>query len=290
MTNGPSGSTTSISLQGSKHWDIGERSAFDLRMGYAYTDAKVGNPVNSSTDTSSFEEVAVSVINDVKLGPAVWANKHNIVVGATFKHFFWDDNATTIGIFFRTYSGNPFSYTYDNNTPTLVFGDSDNEERNLFYVPTGPNDPLVDFSKMDSQGTTQDFFDWMDRKGLSKYAGKISPKNGFEQPWNTDMDIRMSQEIPLPRYNHRLVFFFDIENFLNLFSDSANLQKYYSTGDVQEGLPVLDAALSDDGSQYIYSNFNPGGGNSASTNYNPTFYDVDDSVWRMQIGLRYEFN
>jgi len=290
MTNGPSGSTTSISIQGSKSWDIGEKTSFDLRLGYAYTNAKVGNPVNSSTDTSSFEEVAVAVINDVKKGPAVWGNKNNIVLGATFKHFFWDDNATTIGIFFRTYSGNPFSYTYDNNTPTTVFGDSDNEERNLFYVPTGPNDPLVDFSTLDAQGTTQDFFDWMERKGLSKYAGKISPKNGFEQPWNTDMDIRMSQEIPLPRYNHRLVFFFDIENFLNLFSDSNNLQKYYSMGDIQEGLPILDAALSDDGSQYIYSNFAPGGSKSSAPNYNPTFYDVDDSVWRIQLGLRYEFN
>jgi len=290
MTNGPSGSTTSISLQGAKSWDIGTKSSFDLRLGYAYTDAKVGNPVNSSTDTSSFEEVAVSVINDVKIGPAVWSNKHNLVAGLTFKHFFWDEAATTIGIFIRSRSGSPFSYTYDNNTPTGVFGDSDNEERNLFYVPTGPNDPLVDFSVLDAQGTTQAFFEWMDRKGLSKEAGKISSKNGYEEPWNTDMDIRMSQEIPLPKYNHRLVFFFDIENFLNLFSDGSNLQKYYSMGDVQEGLPVLDAALSDDGSQYIYSNFNPGGSSSSPPNYNPTFYDVDDSVWRIQLGLRYEFN
>jgi len=190
----------------------------------------------------------------------------------------------------RTYSGGPISYVYDNNTPTLVFGDSDNEERNLFYVPTGPNDPLVDFSKMDEQGTTQDFFDWMERKGLDKYAGEISPKNGFEQPWNTDMDIRISQEIPLPKYNHHLVFFFDIENVLNLFSDSDGLQRYWSSGDVQEGLPILDAALSSDGSQYIYSNFNPGGNNTRAPNYNPKFYDVDDSVWRIQLGIRYEFN
>ena len=278
MTNGVSGSTTSISLQGSKSWAFGKTSSFDLRLGYAYTDAEVGNPVNSSTDTSSFEEVAVSVINDVKLGPAVWANQHNIVVGMTFRTFFMENSATTLGLFVRSRSGRPFSYTYDNNTPTGVFGDSDNEERNLFYVPTGPNDPLVDFSAMDAQGTTQDFFDWMERKGLNKYAGEISPKNGFEQPWNTDMDIRFSQEIPLPRYNHRLVFFFDIENFLNLFSDSDNLQKYYATGDVQEGLPVLDAALSDDGTQFIYSNFAPGGSKAGPPNYNPIFYDVDDSV------------
>ena len=100
----------------------------------------------------------------------------------------------------------------------------------------------------------------------------------------------MSQEIPLPKYNHRLVFFFDIENFLNLFSDKNNLQRYYSTGDVQEGLPILDATLSDDGSQFIYSGFAPGGSKASAPNYNPKFYDVDDSVWRIQLGLRYEFN
>jgi hypothetical protein len=171
-----------------------------------------------------------------------------------------------------------------------VFGDTDAEERNLFYVPTGPDDPLVDFSALDAQGTTQAFFDWMERKGLNKYAGEISPKNGFEEPWNTDMDIRMSQEIPLPKFNHRLLFFFDVENFLNLFSDGNNLQKFYSKGDVQEGLPILNATLSADGTQYIYSGFAPGGNRAGPPNYNPTFYDVDDSVWRIQLGLRYEFN
>ena len=293
MTNGVSGSTTSISVQGGKSFFFGDKTSLDLRLGYAYTDAKVGNPVNSSTDTSSFEEVAVAVINDVKTGPAVWANKHNFVVGATFKHNFFEDHPTSIGIFLRSRSGNPISYTYDNNTPTSVFGDSDNEERNLFYVPTGPDDPLVDFSRMDEQGTTQDFFDWMKRKGLDKYAGKISPKNGFEQPWNTDLDIRISQDIPLPgigNNDHRLRFFFDIENVLNLLSDSSGLQKFYQSGDVQEGLPVLDAALSDDGSQYIYSNFAPGGNKAGPPTYNPIFFDVDDSVWRIQLGIRYIFN
>ncbi len=59
---------------------------------------------------------------------------------------------------------------------------------------------------------------------------------------------------------------------------------------MQPYLPVLDAALSDDGSQFIYSNFAPGGTKSSAPNYNPKFYDVDDSVWRIQLGLRYEFN
>ena len=204
-----------------------------------------------------------------------------------------EDHPTSIGVFYRWRTGRPFSYTYDNNTPTTLFGDSDNEERNLFYVPSGPNDPIVDLTRLAEQGTIDAFFDFLQRKGLNKYAGQIIPKNAFNYPSNTDVDIRITQDIPLPgigNYGHRLTFYFDIENFMNLLSDSSNLQKFYSSGDVAEGLPLLDAALSDDGSQFVYSNFNPGGGRSVEPKFNPIFFDVDDSVWRVQIGLRYTFN
>jgi hypothetical protein len=287
LTNGVSGSTTSVSLQLSKLFELGSKTSMDLRLGYAYTDSEVGNPVNSSTATSGYEEVATAVINNNQLGPAVYANKHNFVLRALFDHYFFENNPTSIGLFFRRRSGNPFSFTYDNNTPTTLFGDSDNEERNLFYVPTGPTDPLVDFSSLDAAGTTQDFFNFLDATGLSRYAGTISPKNAFNEPWTSDLDVRIAQDIPLPWADHSFKVFLDIENILNLFSDSNNIQRYADIGDIQEGVPVLDAAFN--GTQYVYSNFNPGNGNSAPT-YNITNQrDVDDSVWRIQLGFRYQF-
>ena len=289
MTNGPEGSTTSISLQFGKLIDFSARTSLDLRFGYAYTDAEVGNGINSSTQTSSFEEVAVAVINDVKLGPAMWANEHNFVLQGTLKHFFMEAHPTSFTFFLRRRSGRPFSYVYDNNTPTTVFGDSDNEERNLFYVPTGMSDPLVDFSGMSMQETT-DFFDFLERSGLNSFAGSVSPKNEFDQPWATDLDIRIQQDIPLPWADHSFKVFLDIENVLNIFSDSNNVNKFISQGDVEEAVPVLDAALSADGSQYIYTNFNPGGGNSSGFGFNPVnVRDVDDSVYRIQLGVRYSF-
>jgi hypothetical protein len=75
-----------------------------------------------------------------------------------------------------------------------------------------------------------------------------------------------------------------------MFSDSNNVNKYISQGDVEEAVPVLDALLSADGSQYRYFNFNPGGGNSSSFGFNPVnVRDVDDSVYRIQLGIRYSF-
>jgi len=287
LTNGPSGTTDTFSIQLAKLFDFSDSTSMNFQFGYAYTDAQIANPVNSSTATSGFEEVATARINNNTLGPAQYANKHNYVLGLDFKHYFFDNNPTSVGIFMRRRSGRPFTYSYDNNTPTGVFGDSDNEERNLFYVPTGPSDPNVDMTSLVNAGTLGDFMDFLDNSGLNKYAGKISPKNGFNESWTTDLDVRISQHIPLPGANHSLQVFMDFENILNMFDDDLNVQRYADNGDVGEAVPILDAALSADGSQYIYSNFNPGG--SKPDDFNPVTIDVDDTVWRLQVGFKYNF-
>lgn len=288
MTNGVEGSTSSISIQLAKTFDISDRTSFDFNFGYAYLDAEIGNPVNSSTATSAFEEVATAVINDVQTGPAVWATEHNFVIRGRFQTYFIEDNPTSIAFFLQRRSGRPFSYVYDNNTPTTLFGDSDNEERNLIYVPTGPTDPLVDFSSLDAAGTTQAFFDFLDQSGLSAFAGGIAGKNAFNQPWSTDLDLRIQQDIPVWR-DHSVQVFLDIENVLNLFSDDENVHRFVDLGDVQEGVPVLDAALNAAGTQFVLSNFNPGGGNTAPSFSPLNQRDVDDSVYRIQLGIRYSF-
>jgi hypothetical protein len=287
LTNGVSGETHSFSLQANRSFDFSVNTALDVRFGYAYTDATIGNPINSSTATSGFEEVATAVINNNRLAPAQYAEEHNFVLSLNFEHYWTDGAPLQAGVFIRRRSGRPFSYAYDNNTPTTVFGDSDNEERNLFYVPTGPTDPLVDISSLVAAGTDADFFAFLNESGLNQYAGGIAGRNSFQQDWATDVDLRLQQDITLPgNFDHKLKLFFDIENLLNLFGDSNNINRFADNGDVNEAVPVLDAALSADRSQFIYSNFNPGNGNNIGI---PTTIDVDDTVWRIQAGIRYEF-
>ena len=109
----------------------------------------------------------------------------------------------------------------------------------------------------------------------------------IEQSWTTDLDIRFQQDVPLPGLNHRLKIFIDLENVLNWFGDTKNVQQYKDGGDVGEAIPILDAALINGGTQYAYSNFNPGG--SKPSDFNPVIRDVDDSVWRLQLGFKYMF-
>jgi hypothetical protein len=282
MTNGVEGSTKSFSVQFAKDFEFSDKTSLDLGLGYAWLDAEVGNPVNSSTAGSSYEEVAKFTINNNTLGPALWANEHNIVLRAKFKHYFFDDHATSVGLFFQRRSGRPFSYTYEDDTVEEYFGDSDDEESILIYVPTGPSDPLMDFSGL-SQGDVDALFAFLDESGLSAYAGGIAPKNEFNSPWSTDLDIRIQQDLPIFK-DHSLQVFLDIENALNLFSDSNNVKRYADTGDIQEGVRVFEVNERDpvalaNTSQYVINR----------VYFEGTNRDVDDSVYRIQLGIRYKF-
>lgn len=291
--NGPNGGSTSVSILLNKTVDyelFGRPAVFDLSIGYAFTAAKNVNPGQGSTATSNFEEVALTNINNPELGPSQFANKHTLTLSANFRHQFVGDFWTKLSVFFSARSGRPFSYVFDNNTATVTFGDSDNEERNLLYVPTGPNDPIVDFSQMPTADVTA-FFEFLDRTGLSKFAGQISPRNGFRDDWFKNLDLRISQELPTPWKGHRIEVFMDFENFLNFLNDSSNIFRRHDRGDVAEGVPVLDAFLSADGSQFIYRSFSPGGGKSfANTGFNANDrVSTNATIWAVQIGIRYKF-
>ena len=288
---GENGGSTAFSVILNKGWDyvtpwVGKDGSVDLTVGYAFSNSKDVNPTTSSTATSNFEEVAVANINDPVLSPTQFFNDHNVTAALRIRQNFVAELATSFNFFFSARSGRRFSYAYDNNTPTTLFGDSDNEERNLFYVPTGPNDPLVQFSSNVDQAA---FFQFLEDTGLNEFAGQISPRNAFKNPWFIDLDFRFQQELPGVRKQDRAFFYVDIENLPNLITDEANIFRDHDNGDVGEAVPVLDAALSADGSQYIYSNFNPGGSNFDPARGVFSDFDVDDSVWAIQFGVRYEF-
>lgn len=278
MTNGVEGSTDSFAIQFAKDFDFSDRTSLNFNLGYAWLDAKVGNPVNSSTAGSSYEEVATRDLNNIKLGPALWANEHNIVLRATLRHEWADGWPFSVGMFFQRRSGRPFSYTYEDDTVEGLFGDSDDEERVLIYVPTGPTDPNMDFSQLD-QGEINELFAFLQRSGLSKYAGGIAPKNGFNSSWSSDLDIRFQQDIPLPWRENNLQVFLDIENALNLFfGDTQNIKRYANTGDIQEGVRVLQL---DRGNTDFYE--------VERVYFEGNNRDVDDSIYRIQLGVRYSF-
>ena len=207
---------------------------------------------------------------------------------ATFRHEWADGYPFRVGMFFQRSSGRPFSYAYEDDTVEEWWGDSDDEARVLVHAPTDAGDSLYDFSGLDPDDVT-DLFAFLDRTGLSKYAGGIAPRNAFNSPWSSDLDIRIEQDFPLCS-DHSLKVYFDIENALDLFTSSCNIKRYAHVDDVEEAARLFEISQSNrsdptapinNTDQFEITNWYEEG-----HNWNR---DVDDSVYRIQLGVRYRF-
>ncbi len=276
LTNGSGGRTHNIALALNKGWyDIGG-SGFDFEttIGYSYTNAEEVHPVTSSVPTSNFGNVSVDDFNNPTVATANDEIPHNAVFRGTLTKAFFGDYETKLNLFASIRSGRPFSYTFDTGgSNNNLFGDSrEREDRSLFYVPL-ENDPLVVFG---DGFDTAAFNAFLASSGLDSFRGQIAPRNAFNSSTFTDLDIRLSQELPGFFSDDRITLFFDIENFLNLIDSGANQLTQIG---FEFNNPIVDASINDNG-QFSFDNFDGPASERLTSSA---------SLWRMQIGLRYDF-
>ena len=99
------------------------------------------------------------------------------------------------------------------------------------------------------------------------------------------MAIRISQELPGPGSwlgitEDRFELFADIDNFLNMLDSSWNTFKTRGAFGDGQVVDLVDLDGIDAQGRYIISGFNPDIDQNVSSSA---------SVWRIQIGARYEF-
>lgn len=266
---------TSLSFVLSQAYDFG----IDWSFAYAWTDSKEATPMTSSVAFSNYISIAVSDPENPGRGISNYEIEHRFVARLGWTHAFFGDYNTRVNLLFTRNSGRPFSYTMDQDFQVAgLFGSSDS--RSLLYVPTGPSDPNVIFDPgFDQQG----FFDYAAAAGLTKYGGGIAPRNEFNAPWWSKMDLRVSQDIPGFSENHYAQVFFIIENLTNLLNDDWGV--YY-----EQSFPrtraIAEVELNDNGTpadftddRYEFLSFFP---LSSSRVTSP-------SLWSMRLGFSYNF-
>jgi len=113
---------------------------------------------------------------------------------------------TTASLYYEGRTGNPFSYVYANDVNNDGVASND-----LIYVPNGASDPNVDYSGLSAQQQA-DFLAFLQRSGLAKYAGSHAPRNAFTQPWINQLDLRITQRLPIYQ-PVEVELFFDFVNF-----------------------------------------------------------------------------
>ena len=172
----------------------------------------------------------------------------------------------------------------------IYSGDINNDgtfSNDLLYVPTDAEIDLMPFTTLiDVNGVSQNaaaqraaFKQFIAQdEYLSELRGQYTEKYGGETPWNTQVDLRILQDLIVSAKNKQtLQFSVDVINLGNLISSKWGVVEYATTSGYYQPLSV---SYNSNAPTY---QFDP----SQKT----TFIESPDlqSRWQIQLGLRFIF-
>ena len=271
---GRDGFTFTTSIQAAKVFEWGNAWSLNIGGGYSYNDSEIANAGTSFTASTSFRSVTARDIVNPPVGISLRNTRQNFTLQGTLSNEFIDGHDTSITAFWQIREGNELSAVFNGGNFTTGIGDTGGRARNLLYIPTGINDPIVNFA---SGFDTSAFFTWVNGENLP--LGQVLEKGGLHEDWQSDLDIRIQQEIPLFFGDAKAKIFLDIENVLNLLNDSNGSKRYYIPTDIAPAVGVVSASVDPATGVYTYEQFTP-----------PLEApDSIDTLYRIQFGIRGEF-
>lgn len=282
LTNSSKGHQYSLSAQLQK--TFGKNSYANIT--YSYGEAK---DVNSGTSSQASSNFGYNPIGNYPNDPELaWSNydiRHRLGAAVSLSFDFIKNAPTSIGLFYSSRSGRPYSTTYN-------YSDANGDRssgNDLVYVPGGAGDVLFTDSRgniladQDSMWAAFNAFISGDA-GLNGARGSIIGRNASREPWYHSLDMRIAQDIPIPGLrDNRLQISLDIVNVLNLLDKDWGILYYVSNQNMTPwAYKGIDGAT---GKEKIY--FTP----PSSTEKNARFSISSlASRWQMQFGIRYSFN
>ncbi len=278
MTNSElDGSKVIFTTALSKEWDNG------ISVSTSYTNQNIedSQPGSSSRNQSNYKHNVGINRNQEMSTTGHYEQEHSFKVTFGYNTELFEGYNTQVNMFFERASGRPYSYTmslYQDGD----FGDNEEFYSNgayLAYIPSGPNDPNVDW------GYSNNDIGWDELSGVLASAGIdacgcVLDRNTARQPWVTKMDLSVKQEIPGFYEDHKGQVYLTIFNFANLLNDDWGVEKRKSFSSTN--LYDFDG-LSDDGKYQIRRLFN------GYDDRNYDFADLTSSAWRIKMGVRYTF-
>jgi len=274
-----------------KSWSSG----LSFSASYTHQNVKDQAPATSSTAGSNYSNGAFVDPNIVSYGTSNDQVEHFFKYSLAYEHAFFGDYKTSIALFGETRSGHPFSYTFQDfgGTRSSVFGTtgvssatSTAGNRYLLYVPTGPSDPLVSYN---STATRDAFETFINASGLSKYRGKVAPRNAFKSKWFTRFDLHLSQEVPTGLGDSRVTLFADVENFTNFINKNWGQQREYvfpyNAAVISVKCVAAAGAAAQGCATYRYSPVN----NAATFTAPVDQVYTNQSLYSIRVGARFSF-
>lgn len=271
------GNSLLFAVTANKNWetDFGD---FDLFLSYTHADVNDIGQGTSSTATSNYSDTPRFDFQNPTVGTSNFQVEHSFKLRASWEKEFIEDYATKVSLFATRRSGQPYSYTFATDTINDVFGIREGRADDagaLFYVPTGPNDPLFSSASFDEDAALQAaFFDYINSSELAQYRGSIAPRNGDNSRWTTIANLKIEQELPGVMAGHKSSVFVTLQNFGNMLdSDWGVIER------VRYEYEQAVASASIVNGQYVYD--------SLDTTLNQEI--LTNSLWSAQFGIKYKF-
>ena len=270
LTNTSQGDATNLIFKLEKPY--GEYPIWGV-VSYTWGESNVINDGTSSQASSNWRYTESFDPNNVGISPSDYEVAHRGMINLNYefsRHTRW---STVLSVFWNRQSGKPYSNIYAWNGSASINEDYQTGN-DLIYVPTGADDVVI------TNGTWDQLSDYFDRVGLSKYAGSVAPRNVTYQPYITQTDLAIRQNIPIPG-NTSLQVSLDIFNFWNMIDSESGLVQYVNFGTVT---PVAYDGVTDDGKP-IYELLN------VVTDPDTDIFQYNDlrSRWRARLGVRWSF-
>ncbi|MDP3855014.1 TonB-dependent receptor [Phenylobacterium sp.] len=300
------GGSESYALTIAKSWNEGFLEGLGGRFVYTHTESEDANPMTSSIAFSSYTRFATVDAQRPSSERSDYEIRDRFAVDVSYARKFFGDNKTSLRLFAQQRTGLPFSYTFansrsgnfDNDFGQAVSSYSGRQASSnaLLYVPqaaggsvTATSDPRVTYGPGFNVAAFNTF---LQQSGLIGYAGSIVPRNAFDNPDVTTVDLRLSQELPAFFPNGaKLLVYMDVENLGNLLNDEWGVTEQY---DFYRGVPVVNVqcgaggapACAAPGAVYTYSGTGVGG---AFQNPVKPFLRSENSLWQVKVGVKYKF-
>ena len=273
ITNGPGASSDSITLSLDKEFDNG----VSVFASYTGLDAENAWNGTSSQLSSNLEYNPRVDLMNVSVGKTPWAIENRFVAGLNYTANWFNNAPTSFSLFYKAYSGKRFSYGFDG------LYDGYDDGNTLLYIPTA-GDANVVYSGV----TEGEVLQAVSHLGT---AGQHLDANSGSLPYTRQLDLRISQEIPLPALrlgassgdrnlgigsdSHKILVYFDLLNVMNFINEDKG-QSYFQSQGMRR---VLNSGGLDSDGRIIITGVNTSGAS----------IDSYASRYRMQLGFVYKF-
>ncbi len=283
IDNTSDGWNLNVTAQLRKLFDFG----LSTSLSYSFTEARNKHKTTEIASVLFQENPVQGDPNRPELSFAEFGQRHRIVGGANYRHQWSNNLATSFGLFLEVAEGNAF-LNGGNRFSVLYSGDvnGDGFSNDLIYIPRDASDPNEILFDDIAGGPTaaeqaQAFDAFIEQDDyLSSHRGEIAERFGLINPWYSNIDLRILQDVSLNvgRQKHTFQISFDVLNVGNLINSDWGVRQVANASATR---PLELVRFNDEGAP-VFNFVGP----------EETFVDDPSQLsrWRMQVGVRYLFN